>query len=75
MFLYNYRCAVHGEFDGWSRMENREKPKPCPECDGPGYRVVTAINFKLEGLSGHFPTAADKWATFHEKEGKKESSD
>lgn len=73
-FLYEYNCKDHGHFERLSKLENRDNPKPCPECGSLCKRVQSVIRFKLEGISGHFPTAADKWASMHEKEGRKVDS-
>ena len=32
-------------------------------------RVISPVRCMLEGHSGHFPDAADKWARQHEKNG------
>lgn len=45
----------------------------CPECGGNMYRVISPVRSKLEGISGHFPDAAAKWAKQHEQEGRKPS--
>jgi len=71
-FLYDYYCEDHGLFEDFSSMDHRDFPKPCPECGASSGRIQSAIRFKLEGITGHFPTAADKWATLHEREGRKE---
>jgi hypothetical protein len=33
----------------------------CPHCDAMGHRQIAAPRAQLEGLSGAFPGAADKW--------------
>lgn len=71
MFRYEYQCPLHGEFEAFSRMANRNEEKPCPECGTASKRVFTAVRFKLEGVSGHYPTAYDKWAKTHEQEAKR----
>ena len=43
----------------------------CPECDNIAQRVVSVPRFKLEGVSGDFPTAADRWARVHEEANRK----
>ena len=72
MFLYDFKCPEHGLFEAFSTLTSRDKEKPCPVCERATRRVQTPIRFKLEGLSGHFPTAADKWASVHEREAKRE---
>ena len=45
----------------------------CKECQGNMTRAISPIRFKLEGHSGHFPTAASKWERQHEKAGREPS--
>ena len=72
MFLYDFNCPEHGLFEAFSTLTSRNDTKPCPVCEKATQRVQTPIRFKLEGVSGHFPTAADKWAYVHEREAKRE---
>ena len=37
----------------------------CPICGDVAHRVISKPRFKLDGVSGAFPTAADKWARDH----------
>lgn len=39
----------------------------CPNCELLAFRVISAPKIKLEGVSGSFPTASDKWANQHEE--------
>lgn len=39
----------------------------CDVCDDPAQRIISTPRFQLEGVSGDFPTAADKWAKRHEE--------
>jgi len=39
-------------------------------CGGSARYKISAPLFKLEGVTGDFPTAADKWAKDHEKAAK-----
>lgn len=63
MPLYQYKCDTCGvEFEAITRMDNRDEPQPCKSCDtGEAYHVITPVNFRLEGVTGDFPTAADHW--------------
>jgi hypothetical protein len=38
-------------------------------CGAESERIISPIRFHLEGASGHFPTATDKWIREHEKYG------
>lgn len=37
------------------------------ECGETAHRVISTPNFKLDGITGTFPTAADKWARNHKQ--------
>lgn len=39
----------------------------CRTCDEPAQRIISAVRSKLEGITGDFPTAYDKWARVHEE--------
>lgn len=39
-------------------------------CGAEAHDVPCAPSFRLEGVTGHFPTAADKWARVHEEAGR-----
>jgi hypothetical protein len=47
----------------------------CNSCGDESKRIVTPIHFKLEGTSGHFPTASDKWARDRINRAKKKKED
>lgn len=39
----------------------------CPICGGVAHRLISKPSFKLDGISGNFPTASDAWARKHEE--------
>lgn len=39
----------------------------CPNCDLLAQRQLASPRSKLEGITGAFPTAYDRWATVHEQ--------
>jgi hypothetical protein len=62
--VYDYKCKnghVHERFDS-------ETPDfvPCPVCGEQAWRLVCTPRFELEGVSGSFPTATDKWVARRE---------
>ncbi len=67
--LYEYSCDTHGRFSKMCSLADRKAKKPCPECNKPSKFVISASQFKLEGITGHFPTAASKWERIHETHG------
>ena len=73
--IYEYQCPEHGIFEAITKIEDRDNPCPCPKCGTLSDRIMSATRFKLEGISGDFPTAADKWADMHGKEAKRETDD
>lgn len=40
---------------------------PCKICSETAARQISAPKAMLDGTSGHFPGAADKWARQHER--------
>lgn len=44
----------------------------CPECGGLAKRMLAAPSINLDGCSGDFPTAADKWVRLRESRMKQE---
>ena len=40
------------------------------QCGVMARDVPCAPSFRLEGVTGHFPTASDRWARNHEKAGR-----
>jgi putative FmdB family regulatory protein len=66
MIFYDFTCPNNHTTEHLVSSDTQEVT--CPECGQPAKRVITGTSFKLEGTSGDFPTAADKWAKRHEKE-------
>lgn len=48
-------------------VHSDSKTVECKVCGERAYRVVSMPNFKLDGITGDFPTAYDKWARVHEQ--------
>ena len=68
--VFDFKCGSCGHTyelftDSDTRTDN------CPICGGVSDRLVAAPRFKLEGVTGDFPTAYDRWAKVHEKAGEK----
>jgi hypothetical protein len=47
----------------------------CGECGQEAKRIISPIRCKLEGVSGDFPSASDKWAKRHERAAKRGDND
>jgi len=43
-------------------------------CGQTAYKVLSPVRASLDPLSGHFPSATDKWAKEHEQKAKSTSS-
>ena len=72
--LYDFECAVKSckhvfedLVDGGLRMS------VCPKCGGPGYQILSAPKFQLNGTDPGFPGAYDKWARDRSKRAAKEA--
>lgn len=48
---------------------------PCPVCGTTSRRLPSATKSILEGITGHFPDAADRWARRHEEAARRPSSE
>ena len=69
MILYDFRCKCGNVFEGLAEIN--DKTHSCERCGSLAKRLVSAPMIKLEGWSGHFPTAKQKFIKMHEKEGRK----
>ena len=72
--LYDFKCTKCGKVaEHLIESSYRNEEHDCPYCNGASVRLISPIRSILEGHSGHFPDAAEKWAKSHEKEGRKPS--
>jgi hypothetical protein len=60
--MLDVKCAEGHITEKFGKLDAEYR---CGVCGLPAKHVVTGLNFKLEGTSGAFPTAADKWAKEH----------
>lgn len=56
--VFDFRCT-NGHVS--EHFVQQETSVQCPECDQLALRQLAAPRAKLDGCSGHFPSAADKW--------------
>lgn len=68
--LFNFLCNDCGH--PFEEFTEYKKTSECPQCHGIADKQVTAPTISLEGYSGSFPTASDKWAKKHWKQSEKE---
>ena len=68
--VFDFRCA--GGHVSEHFVEAGTCAVQCPECNQLALRQVAAPRAKLEGITGAFPSAADKWERNRESHMKKE---
>lgn len=68
--VFEYQCPIHGRFEKFET--NPAAAHACPNCGSESARALSAPRSQLEGVTGAFPTAADKWARLHEQAGRKQ---
>lgn len=69
MILYNFKCECGHSFEGLAHIS--DKTQKCERCGKQAVRLISTPMIKLEGYSGHFPTAKQKFIKMHEREGRK----
>jgi len=69
MFLYDFKCKCGNVFEGFAEIS--DKTHECERCGSKAVRLVSTPMINLEGYSGHFPTAKQKFIKRHEVEGRK----
>lgn len=60
MPIYDYNCTCGVVFEELRKIEERQTAV-CPSCGGEATQKISAPMFKLEGITGAFPTAYDQW--------------
>jgi len=59
-----FRCLDCNE--RFERYVDRNDATTRCSCGGNAKKVVSAVRSVLDPISGHFPSATDKWAKYHE---------
>tara|TARA_R110000772_G_scaffold96401_3_gene194875 strand:- start:326 stop:559 length:234 start_codon:yes stop_codon:yes gene_type:complete len=62
--LFDFRCSkghIHERITDSSVISVQ-----CPVCGEQAFKIISAVNFSLDPISGHFPSATDKWAKHRE---------
>ena len=75
--LYDFKCTTCGNVEEEfidSKLRHDHYPCRLAICTGASVRLISPVRSVLEGHSGHFPDAAEKWAKRHEKAGRKPSA-
>lgn len=73
LMLYDFKCEQCSKVREVLVDNKLLDTVACPDCKVSMVRVISPIRSILEGHSGHFPDAADRWTRRHEKEGRKPS--
>jgi len=68
--LFDFQCDKGHRFEEMTQPEVREVK--CATCGRRAPRLMSAPRVSLEGISGDFPSAADKWVQRRESHMKKE---
>lgn len=66
--IFEFRCKSGHTFEKLAYPETFEML--CVECSDPAQRVISPVRCSLDGTSGDFPTASDRWARMHEQGGR-----
>ena len=70
--LYDFDCQEHGRFEKFAKMDDCEKPQPCPECGAESPRIYVAFSPRdyLETLVVYKEYAPNSLAYFIDNKGK-----
>ena len=69
--IFDYRCnSCAKTFERFVSSLHKDNVV-CPDCGVKATRLISPPNFKLDGCDPSFPTAWDRWAKIHEKEGRR----
>ena len=64
MKLYDFKCPKGHIEEHFAKDDEKQRRCSCGELSR---RIISPVRAKLDPLSGHFPTASDKWAKMHER--------
>ena len=73
MILYDFQCECGSKFEALAKISDRTYK--CERCGELASRLISTPRIKLEGWSGHFPTAKQKFIKMHEKESRKTTTE
>jgi hypothetical protein len=57
--FFDFECEQGHKTERFINSEIREIP--CPMCGKQAHRLISTPRVSLDGISGDFPGAADKW--------------
>jgi len=63
--IFEFICRAGHKSEAYVDTQTQEIL--CRVCDEPAQRVISPVRCSLEGISGDFPTAWEKWGRQHEE--------
>ena len=63
--IFEFRCVKDHVTE--KLVDDEVRSVECPHCHNEASRIISSPRIRLEGLTGAFPSAADKWARKHEE--------
>lgn len=63
--LFDFKCNEGHITESLQPVDKTEIM--CSKCNAVAKRIISPVRSKLEGISGAFPTAYDKWGQVHEQ--------
>ena len=58
--LNDFKCSNGHTFERLTKIDERDEPQACPDCQTLGNRIITPIKFSLDPSKG-FPGAENKF--------------
>jgi hypothetical protein len=66
--IFEFRCDKDHLTE--KLVDDEVRSIECPHCRNEASRIISSPRISLEGITGAFPSAADKWARKHEQAAK-----
>jgi hypothetical protein len=63
--IFEFKCAKSHVTEKF--VDDEVRVVECPHCHNDASRIISSPRFKLEGITGAFPTAYESWARKHEE--------
>jgi len=61
--IFEFRCVKDHVSEKF--VDDEVNVVECPHCHNDASRIISSPRFKLEGITGAFPTAYDAWERKH----------
>jgi len=63
--IFEFKCAKGHLTEKF--VDDEVRSIECPHCRNEASRIISSPRISLEGITGAFPSAFDKWARKHEE--------